>query len=164
MQKLSHIFDFSTLNPSHILYNTQNQGISGLFKWEYPFCVEFIKLRSKTYAIKNLCSTCETNYDEYGDDICSNCNQNTTVRKGVLRNTETPFSCYVNALEKGKEYAGEYYAIVSKSQNVELVKKSKTFLKCLDFKRRWDPDSINSSPFGFNDTSSYNGQAGGSTI
>lgn len=153
MRKLKDLFDFSHLDKSSPLYSTHNAQKIGVFKLEHELALEYIKLKSKNFAIRTLCKKCRIFSNENANDFCDQCSQSCVVTKGIPQGSFCPFSFYKLALLEEHKYVSEYYSLQKKSEGLTLCKMSKTILSVQDFKRVWDPDSINSRPFHHDDVS-----------
>lgn len=110
--------------------------------------LEFVKIKSKNYAIRTLCRKCRVETDENGADVCIYCHANLVVIKGAPKHSICPFEFYLSALKDNEKFISEYYSLKSVRENVQLLKVKRKFLAVQDFKRKWDFDSINSLPFG----------------
>ncbi|CAL8077384.1 unnamed protein product [Orchesella dallaii] len=90
--KLRHLFDFSNLPTSHVLYSTDNTGKPGKFKIEIPYVKDFIKLKPKVFAMRYICtnSRCDIHCVECdGTGICES-----------IKGSKESFSSYQTALKQ----------------------------------------------------------------
>lgn len=148
LQNLQNIFDFSNLDPSSPLYFTLNADKIGVLRLEQEHALEFVKLKSKNYAIRTLCKICRLGTDENGADVCFNCNSKLAVIKGAPKHSKCPFEFYLSALKDDKKFIAEYNSLKASREHVTLCKRSRKFLAVQVFKRVWAQDAISSLPFG----------------
>ncbi len=73
MKILEDMFDFSNLHHSSPLYSTTNSFKIGVFQMEHELALEYIKLKSKNFAIRTLCRNCRLNSNENANDLCDLC-------------------------------------------------------------------------------------------
>lgn len=109
MMSVSHIFDFSKIDSQHQLYSRRNQDVPGIFKYEYPYAIDFIKLKPKTYAVLSLCQNCKLG-TQTEERLCHTCSYagKTTMAKGVPKNMDVPFDIFVSALEEQRAIVARY--------------------------------------------------------
>ena len=108
LRNLEDIFDFSSLNENHELFNNKNKKVVGKFKNETPKNItidEFVCLRSKAYSFK-----CKNN-DESKNKI-------TGISKSQSKHNK--FEEYYNCLFGG-EYQKECNNYIIRSINHEMV-------------------------------------------
>lgn len=150
MKELSSIFDFSKLPTDHPCYSTLNAGKSGVFRWEPVLLKEYIKLSSKTYAMRCLCSVCMSREDQYGNEICFECRNkgDHSVLKGNIAEDVT-FDTYRKSLYNECKVVKEYYCIGNEDERRALIKRNISVLACVDTKRVWSQDNLTSKPYGY---------------
>lgn len=146
LSSLCHLFDFSNLSPKNALYSKVNENQIGIFKIEFEYPTEWIKLRSKVWCVKQLCKTCKMPCNEISSDTCTKCSGGIiSVSKGCTENV--PFSTYIKALNNEKEVYSEYYTVSARNERIRLLKRKAKALTSYDWKRIWITPTL-SKPYG----------------
>lgn len=144
LNSLSHIFDFSSLPKSHPLFSEANKNKIGVFKLEYEYPVEYVKLRSKSWAVRALCPICKAVSE--GSEFCDKCQGGVlAVYRGGPK--DSTFELYLKVLNEEKQVFSEYFSIRARNEKVELVKRKRKMLINTDWKRKWI-SPLESRPFG----------------
>lgn len=149
LSSLDHLFDFSDLPTDHPLYSQRNSTQIGIFKLEYAYPIEWVKLRSKVYCVKILCKLCKKLCGPEELETCNSCvNGVSTVSKG--NKNATPFSVYMKVLNNENQVHSEYYTVNARNERIRFLKRKAKALTATDWKRIWI-NPLESKPFGHNE-------------
>jgi hypothetical protein len=122
-------FDFSNLDPSSVLYNTDNKRVLGK-----------LKLESSGKRVLAACCLKSKVYSLLFED--SSVNKLKGIQKHYAKNVLT-FEDYKSCVLSKTVRFARYKSIISKEHNIYTVTQSKLALECTDYKRHILPDGIN---------------------
>ena len=135
LKGLGHIFDFSTLDPSHILYDTSSKGKTGIFKIVHDGILEFLAISCSMYSIV---------VDNGSKHECIN--KHGGISKSIA-DRELRHETYRNAIKNGRSKELKINSLTVSNGQILEVQASRIGIGGIDLKRFHLPDGT-SLPFG----------------